>query len=136
MSLKAFLTRLRDDGRQTLGALRIYDDIDKIFECVTLEPAWKNNQPRESCIPTGTYQVVPRESPKFGNHFWIRNVPGREWVLFHAGNFRESTEGCVLVGKEFGDINKDGRPDLVFSRVILGHMLQVVNGRQFSLVIS
>lgn len=134
--LKAFLTRLRDDGRQTLGVLRIYDDLDKLFECKTLEPAWKNNQPKESCIPTGKYIVTPRTSPKFGNHYHILNVPGRDWVLFHAGNFRESTEGCVLVGKDFGDLNKDGRPDLLFSRVILDHLLNVVGNRQFSLVIS
>lgn len=134
--IKAFLTRLRDDGRQTLGVLRLYDDLDKLFECKTIEPAWINNAPKESCIPCGKYMVSPRVSPKFGDHFQILDVPGRSWVLFHKGNFREDTEGCVLVGKDFGDLNKDGRPDLLFSRVIMDQMLNVVGTRSFSLAVA
>jgi hypothetical protein len=133
--LKAFLTRLSDNGKQTLGVLRIYDDTDKVFECKTLEPAWLNNKPRVSCIPIGNYTVSFRQSPKFGSCYIINHTSPREFVLFHAGNFRSNTEGCICVGRDFGDLNMDGTPDLVSSRVTMDLMLQVVGERDFALVI-
>jgi hypothetical protein len=40
-------------------------------------------------------------SPRFGmNVPHILDVPGRDYILIHPGNFPEDTEGCVLVGKE------------------------------------
>jgi len=30
------------------------------------------------------------------------NVPDRYKILFHAGNFEEDTEGCILLARKFG----------------------------------
>jgi hypothetical protein len=46
----------------------------------SLEPAWKNKERNQSCIPPGRYKVVKRNSPKFGDHFHVLNVPGRDYI--------------------------------------------------------
>lgn len=69
---------------------------------VTLEDAWRENQPFVSCIPRGNYICERTVSPKFGETFEITGVPGRSHVLFHAGNTHKDTAGCVLVGHSFG----------------------------------
>lgn len=76
-------------------------------EFVTLEDAWKQNQRQVSCIPAGTYKVLPRKSPKFGPTWQVMDVPGRDHILFHAGNTNKDTHGCILVGLQFGKIGKE-----------------------------
>ena len=136
MSLKAFLCRLTDDGKQTLGELRLYDGLTMLFSCKTLEPPWKNNRPKMSCIPVGAYKVTPRTSDKFKQHFLINGTSPREFVLVHAGNYFDDTIGCVLVGRDHTDLNRDGEPDVTFSRVTLDMLIAAVNGRSFTLVIA
>lgn len=66
---------------------------------VTLERAWNNNRPFESCIPEGRYHCMRVNSPQFGKTWGVKNVPNREDILFHAGNFAKDTEGCILLGQ-------------------------------------
>lgn len=121
--MKAVLTRLTDDGKQTLGIFQAWDGIVKVFECKTLEPAWKDNQKKISCITKGEYTVKKHNSPSKGKCFKIYNVPGRDNLLIHYGNYREDTEGCQLVGKDFTDTNHDGLTDITHSKVTLEKML-------------
>lgn len=66
--------------------------LDGGFFCFTLERI-------EVMIPAGTYPVELRQSPRFGTEVpWIKDVPGRQWIEIHYGNFPADTEGCVLVG--------------------------------------
>ena len=69
---------------------------------VTLERPWKDNMRFESCIPAGAYTCQRKISPQFGETFEIVSVPGRDDVLFHKGNTMQDTEGCILIGEEFG----------------------------------
>ena len=70
--------------------------------CDTLENSWQDNQRNISCIPEGEYPVrlrLPRESASRDYlHLLVQEVPNREWVLVHIGNFPSQTKGCVLVG--------------------------------------
>lgn len=53
-----------------------------------------------TAIPSGRYEVVLRYSPHFKRETpWIKDVPGYQWVLIHAGNNPEHTKGCVLPGE-------------------------------------
>ena len=70
--------------------------------CDTLENPYLDNQRNISCIPEGEYPVrirLPRESgTRDYLHLLIQDVPNRDWVLVHRGNFPSQTKGCVLVG--------------------------------------
>ena len=69
--------------------------------CVTLERPWLQNKRSVSCIPEGFYICERVRSPKFGNTFEIKDVPGRSHILFHKGNLSDDTHGCVLVGEQY-----------------------------------
>jgi len=70
--------------------------------CDTLELPYKDNQRNISCIPAGEYKVrlrLPRESATRDYlHLLIKDVPDRDFILIHIGNYPSSTQGCVLVG--------------------------------------
>jgi Family of unknown function (DUF5675) len=110
--MKATLTRLADDGFQTLGIFQSWDGIYPLFSCKTLELPYLGNRTLISCIPKGTYEVKKHNSPTFGKCFKLFDVPGRTDILIHKGNFNKDTKGCILVGKDFIDINEDGTTDI------------------------
>jgi len=71
--------------------------------CDTLENPWLDNQRNISCIPAGEYPVrlrYPRESAtREYLHLLVQDVPNRDYILFHRGNFPKDTSGCILVGQ-------------------------------------
>ncbi len=75
--------------------------------CVTLEPRDEENQRDISSIPAQQYMCEMRSSQKYGNVYEIKNVPGRTSCLFHAGNVSDHTQGCILLGRNFGDLGHD-----------------------------
>lgn len=121
--MKALITREKSDDKQTLGKFQLTDSGNVIFDCFTLELDWEDNKKQKSCIPKGKYKVVPRKSPKFGNHFHILNVPNRDYILIHAGNYHTQILGCVLVGQSVTDINNDGYKDVTASKITLNKIL-------------
>ena len=70
--------------------------------CDTLENPWLDNQRNISCIPEGQYKVrlrLPRESATRDYlHLLVQDVPNRDWILVHIGNYPSQTQGCILVG--------------------------------------
>lgn len=133
--MKAILTRLYGDDRQMLGVLHLYDGLDRLYECKTLELPWKDNQRNISCIPEGKYEVIVRDVPHRGKHFHILNVPGRSLILIHVGNYYSDIHGCILPGTVHLDINRDGNLDVASSRTALSALLsQAPNG--FTLTIT
>lgn len=73
----------------------------KVPFCVTLERPWIDNKRSISCIPEGDYICERMQSPKFGDTFEITNVPERSHILFHKGNLKDDTHGCILVGEQY-----------------------------------
>jgi len=93
-------------------------DIDGIFQCYTLEPPKGPSYAAPFCIPLGTYPV----RMGWSNHFQrivphILDVPGREYIEIHPGNFPRNTEGCLCVGDtKHRDII--GNSDLAFDELM------------------
>lgn len=115
MNLK--LIRYDEDENQIIGKLDVVDDNgDTLYSFSTLELPWKNNQRRVSCIPYGRYMVIKRWSEKYGNHFILLDVPNRDYILIHFGNYKRDTKGCILVGDGVTDINGDGLLDVTNSK--------------------
>ncbi|MCI0551090.1 MAG: DUF5675 family protein [Anaerolineae bacterium] len=91
------LVRVGTSSKGTFGVLR-HGNIPFVL---TMELPWQDNQSNVSCIPPGRYQCVRVLSPQFGDTFEVLNVPGREHILFHKGNYLRNTKGCILVGEKF-----------------------------------
>lgn len=132
---KAFLLRLKDDGTRTLGRFFLFNNTEPIFMGATLELPWKNNEFQQSCIPPGIYQATLRESEKFGEHFILKDVPGRSMILIHPGNFPENTQGCILLGMTLSDINGDGKQETSNSKMALKSLVSKAS-EGFTLEIS
>ena len=118
---------------ETLGSAYILDDNSNVvFEFKTLELPYLDNHPQTSCIPVGNYPVI--KSAGWGNipyeHFAVQNVPHRQGICIHIGNYAEGkrvdSEGCILVGNAFADINGDGHLDIVSSGITLGKILAIL----------
>ena len=133
---KAFLNRVQSDDKQSLGYFSLYKGVNLVYDCVSLELAWKDNETNISCVPTGTYKVTPRYSDKYTQHFILENVPNRKLILIHAGNFNTDTKGCILLGTSFGKINQDSMLDITASRRATSELLFATNGEGFELTIS
>lgn len=133
--MKGVLIRLDDnDSEQTLGQLYVYDGLDLVFQCKTLELPWGENKNNISRIPEGTYKVKRRTSKKFGEHYHITEVEGRKYILMHVGNYYNQTRGCVLIGQKFIDVNNDGHLDVVVSRQTINRMLERVDAFDLTII--
>ena len=91
------LIRTNESPNETTGILLIGG---KPF-CGTLEPPTVPNATHpKGCIPVGWYKLQVTMSPKFGRLLPVLcYVPGFEGVRIHAGNTRDHTAGCILVGE-------------------------------------
>ena len=94
------LLRLEKNNKQTFGVLKIDGEVF----CVTLERPWLHNIEYISCIYSGMYTCKRVDSPNHGNTFEITNVQDRTNVLFHIGNIVKDTQGCILLGRMFGEL--------------------------------
>lgn len=118
------IIRLEEDNLWgTFGALKI----NKAVFCVDLEPPDRENVQFISSIPAQQYDCHRFNSPKFGETFKIMNVPGRDKVLFHPGNYVSQTEGCILLAQYFGKLKgnravlNSGNTFREFMRIMLGY---------------
>ena len=133
---RAVLTRILDDGTQTLGILEIFDSNAKnvIYRLATVELPYKNNKNGKSAVPTDTYLVNSRQTSKHGKHFWLvggskgnwKYIPGsnnsnREWVLIHTAPKAPGwLAGCIGPGPQFdfNTLNAKGNPNGVGTKYL------------------
>jgi hypothetical protein len=134
--MSAVINRLKDnDEKQTLGHFTLYNGINKVFECKSLELPDKGNKRNISRIPSGYYNCELRWSIKYGWHFHVTDVEQRSWILIHLGNYYTDIRGCIILGKNYIDINGDGHLDVTSSRKTMKKLLRVAP-RKFKLLIN
>lgn len=126
-----YLNRFQSDHKQTLGDLLFNGKVI----AKTLELPWNNNNRRISCIPIGLYKVVRRSTPKYGNHFHVTGVPGRDMILIHNANYHYQLLGCIAPGVDHADINKDGFLDVTNSKATMAMLLRTLP-QEFQLAIT
>ena len=70
--------------------------------CDTLELPYKDNKRSISSIPAGEYKTRLRYARESASrdylHILVKDVPNRDYILFHRGNTAEDSRGCILVG--------------------------------------
>lgn len=71
-------------------------------------------------IPAGQYNVTGKRSEKFGANKIYIDVPGRSGILFHGGNTKDDTRGCILIASR--------RQGDTISGDISGELYERVNG--------
>ena len=125
------LIRLETGPSGTLGVLLIQK---KIF-AVTLEPPDRLNKTNISHIPSGQYICDRQRSPRYGNTFLVRDVPGRSHILFHAGNVVEDTQGCILLGSTVGKLRSSARAVLNSGATFTAYMAALEGHDRFHLTI-
>lgn len=118
---------------ETPGSFVVFDENKKkIFTCVSLELAWKNNAHEISCIPPNLYQwvKVPATAKIPYEHIAILNVPNRDGIRIHIANFaagkRIDLLGCMTVGSGFADINDDAIPDIIGSTTTFNKLMAIL----------
>ena len=126
---RLYLVRFERTDQYTLGAL-----FNRGLEVLVLEPPWKDNQPNVSCVPIGVYQCALRRSPRFGLRYWVKDVPGRSWILVHSGNVVRHTKGCLLPGLKAGYLK--GQRAVLNSKAAVRRLEESLEGRPFELSIE
>jgi LysM repeat protein len=96
----------------------------------TLELPFNNNHNNISSIPIGEYRLTQRTSERFRSHYLVNDVPGRSYILIHAGNYPKDTSGCILLGKT------KGKDFVGNSRAALGDLLQRFRGKDLYLKVT
>lgn len=90
-------------NKATLGTL----ELEGQELCKTLENPWLNNKPFISCIPAGKYIAKKYSSEKYPDVWELQNVADRSKILIHNGNLERHTQGCILVGLDWGFIDQE-----------------------------
>ena len=125
--MKLIITRYQSDAKQTIGTAELCkNDGSIIAKWHSLELPNLNNQRRISRIPEGKYKARKHMSPKFGRSLWLQDVPNRSEILIHKGNYHSDILGCILLGKQLSDINKDGFIDLKDSGVAIKELMDLL----------
>lgn len=134
---KVILTRTPGDEKQTLGTLTTDG-----FTCKSLELPDKNNAPRVSCIPLGTYVCKYTKSPLFSKNagkdvftYAVLNVPNRAGIRIHSANYARQLLGCVALGSSHKDLDIDGQLDVIHSGDTMRAFEKHMNYEPFELTI-
>jgi hypothetical protein len=118
------------DSSQTLGKCTVYDEHNKpLFNSMSLERGWRDNESRVSCVPIGTYTVVLEYSNRFKKDLWeLKNVDNRSECKFHSANYWFQLNGCIALGRSLADINNDGYQDVTSSKSTMKSFHKALKG--------
>ncbi|SHO58776.1 DUF5675 family protein [Vibrio quintilis] len=116
--------------------------------CKTIERPWKDNQPGISCVPAGEYDLIPHQSPKFGNVYaldaeqngvTVFGPSQRTHILMHVANRVDQLEGCIAVGMEFGVLKNKHNQNVwavLDSRTAFDQLMTFLGGQPARLIIK
>lgn len=124
------VNRDEQDANQSLGVCYIKDESGRIiFKSEAIERGWRNNQRRVSCIPEGEYPVRLEHSNRFRKKLYeIYGVPNRSECKFHAANHARQLNGCIALGNNRKDIDKDGYADVTSSKLTMTKFHRAMGG--------
>lgn len=102
----------------------------------TVELAWANNAPDKSCVPEGTYDLIPYDSPTHGPTWYLSNAAlgvggagaARSFCELHAANYPRQLLGCIAAGLEgapmFDPASGEVSPAVEDSRPAIAQLLE------------
>ncbi len=146
----AYLPKVATLGYLQAGGVRLAT----IEEAWSADPDGPGGQRRdgvriESCVPDGSYELLPHSSEKFPNvwrlynprlgvYNWPADIPagqnwGRSAILIHAGNSTADIMGCIAVGRAHEW--DAGKPIVLESRAALAALRTTIGGGDHQLII-
>lgn len=83
-----------------------YMDLPTGERLYSIEQPWRNDEQGASCVPAGTYTLMPYNSPTHGPTWFLENkdlnVGGagayRSYCELHSANWARQLEGCIAFG--------------------------------------
>jgi hypothetical protein len=121
------------ESNYTLGQMFVMNGHELVHRCKCIELPWLSNQRNVSCIPEGEYNAVREMNAVRGKVFRLLWVRDRSGILVHPGNFVagyvKDSEGCILPGNYFEDINNDGNLDIAESREAMNTLYNLMPDR-------
>lgn len=111
--------------------------------CKMAERPWQNNLAGISCVPVGRYQLLPHNSPKFGQCYALEapelgvtlHGPSlRTHILIHPANLPSQLAGCLAPGTDFGCV--DGQWAVVNSKTAFNTLMTYLDGQAAQLEIT
>ena len=113
MKKEVILLRISSNDKAVYGIMLVLTDNRMTFECRTIEN-------KSKIFPPGTYPIKNEWSPQFKKKLWeLYKVPGRAEIKIHAANYYKQLDGCIGVGLNHQDIDKDGVDDVISSNSAL-----------------
>ena len=119
-------------GRLTAATLSLF----------TIELPWDDNKPDVSCVPAGSYDLIPYDSPRHGATWRLHNaalnvygtafvpIGGRSEIELHSANFARQLLGCIALGLEaapmFDDVTGIVEPAVENSRDAVAELITVL----------
>jgi len=111
--MRISIQRLKESNQEeTVSKVYINDE----FYCYGIEQPWADNKPYESCIPAGSYMLLPFQSSKYGSTYHFHNPHlgvtkfkdtsssylghNRYACLIHSANWARQLQGCLGLGME------------------------------------
>ena len=93
--------------------------LNGVLVCYTIELPWKENRRQISCIPEGRYEIQKRFTPRFGEHFILRDVPQRDYILLHAANDAiKEIKGCIAPVSKLTGVGKGVRSRMALHKLV------------------
>ena len=140
--MKSLLLERKPSGaKETQGFLSFLGSV-----LATIEQEWRPDPSREggesnnSCVPAGTYQLIPHIRPDgkevvalinedLGVYYLEDDVPeegGRYLILIHIGNWSTDVVGCIAPGMSYGGSDKG--PMVTSSKAAMHEIMDYIDG--------
>jgi len=131
------IVRHKVTKEQALGKCYIQDDNGQIeYVGVAIERGWNDNRNMISCVPPGRYKLRLERSARFRKDLWeLYGVPNRAECKFHAANYARQLNGCIALGRDHKDIDKDGYLDVTSSRLTMKKFHSMMKGKEAKVTI-
>jgi len=66
----------------------------------------------------------------------VTKVPARSGIRIHSANYWYDLQGCIALGTGYTDLNKDGKVDIINSRITIKKFENLLAKQPFTLVIK
>lgn len=107
------------------------------FICFIIELPWVDNKRKISCIPEGTFKVIPRWSKRFGHHLMLCDVPNRSLILLHPANHAaKELQGCLAPVSHLTGIGRGIYSKIVVEKITALCRKAIENGEQICITIK